>query len=152
VTLFEKAVYTVAALIGLLLVGIVGAYWWTSRVPSRPASVRADAVFLWAPAVGVPAPRRGDWIACWEESGRAFCELSDINGSVEYKGEFLPYAPKGTESGADIRVDPAKTRQNSVWIGDALVPLVCLENGSILIPAVKYEEGSRLLEHRQENH
>jgi hypothetical protein len=151
-TLLDNAVYFVAAIVAFLIVGVVGVYWWTNRVPSRPPGVRADAVFLWAPAVGLPAPRRGDWLACWEESGQILCQLSDIDGSVEYKGEFIPYDQRVPIPAGELRIDSMKTRRNKVWVGSALVPLVCLANGNILIPASKYEEGVRLLERREQIH
>ena len=143
--LFEKAIYVAAGLVAFFIIGVVGAYWWTSRVPSRPAGVPANAVFLWAPAVGLPAPRRGDWLACWEESEQILCQLNDIDGSLEYKGEFLPYAHKRAIPADELKIDSVKTRRNKVWVGKALVPLVCLENGDTLIPASKYDEGVRLL-------
>jgi hypothetical protein len=55
-TLLEKAVYLIAGLLLSMVIGFAVAFWWTSREPSRPAVVRADATFLWAPAVGLPAP------------------------------------------------------------------------------------------------
>ena len=44
-----------------------------------------------------------------------------------------------------------KTRRGAVWIGEALVPLVYLENGDVLIPASKYEEGLQLLQRLEKN-
>jgi len=149
--LLEKAVYMVGALMAALIIGIVVAYWWTSRVPSRPAGVRANAVFLWAPAVGLPAPRRGDWLACWEEGEQTLCQLSDIDGSLEYKGAFIPFAHKGPIPAGELRIDSMKTRDNKVWVGRALVPLVYLENGDILIPAAKFEDGVRLLQRLEQS-
>jgi hypothetical protein len=150
-TLLEKAVYPVAGLILFLVGGLVFAYWWTSREPGRPIGVRADAVFLWAPAVGVPAPRRGDWIACWEETQHIFCQLNNIDGTLEYKGEFLCYGEKRSIP-RGLRIDPEKTREDAVWVGDALVPLVCLRTGDILVPVVKYNESVRLLQQRGRTH
>jgi len=44
-----------------------------------------------------------------------------------------------------------KTRDNKVWVGRALVPLVYLENGDILIPAAKFEDGVRLLQRLEQS-
>ncbi len=147
-TLLEKAVYFIAGLVLFLVAGLIFAYWWTSRIPGRPTGVHADAVFLWAPAVGLPAPRRGDWIACWEESQHILCQLNNIDGTLEYKGEFLPYREKRSIPPSGLRIDAEKTRQDAVWVGDALVPLVCLKTGDILVPVVKYDESVRLLQQR----
>ena len=73
----QKATIAVAALFALLVIG----FWLTDRlaktVPGRPKDVPADAVFLWAPAVGFPGvlPRRGSWLACVEDQGQDRCSL-----------------------------------------------------------------------------
>lgn len=151
-TLFEKATYAVAAGIALLIVGLVVAYWWAGRIPSRPKGVAANAVFLWAPHVGFPGPRRGWWLSCSEDAGHNRCKLSDVDGNTEYEGEFVPYGDKGPVPADQLKINPEKTRDNKVWIGSALVPLVFLQNGKVLIPASKYEEGARLLEQLKPNH
>ncbi len=71
---------------------------------------------------------------------------------MEYKGEFIPYAHKGPIPADQLTIDSAKTRRNKVWVGKALVPLVCLENGDTLIPASKYDEGVRLLQRLEQIH
>lgn len=151
-TLFEKAVYTVAALMLLLIAGLVGAYWWARTVPSRPKGVAANAVFLWAPAVGFPGPRRGWWLSCWENAAHNGCKLSDVDGNTEYEGEFVPYGGKPSVPIDQLKIDAEKTRENKVFIGSTLVPLVCLENGEVLIPATKYQEGAHLLEDTNPKH
>jgi hypothetical protein len=151
-TLFEKAIYAVAAAAALLIVGLVVAYWWAGQVPGRPKGVAPNAVFLWAPHVGFPGPRRGWWLSCSEDVGHNRCRLSDVDGNTEYDGEFVPYGDKGSVPADQLKIDPEKTRDNKVWIGSALVPLVFLQNGRVLIPANKYQEGARLLEQLKPNH
>jgi hypothetical protein len=146
-SMLEKVSYGLAGILGALIIGYAVAYWWTTRVPSRPRGVREGAVFLWAPAVGLPAPRRGDWLACWNEAQHTFCELDNLDGSYEYKGEFISYPQKNSVETAALKVDPEKTRETKVWIGGALVPLVHLQNGSVLLPAEKFDESARLLQH-----
>ena len=145
-TLIDRAVYAIAVILAMLIAGYAVAYWWTSRVPGRPPGVRADAVFLWAPAVGLPAPRRGDWLACWRENQLILCEMNHIDGAPEYKGEFVPYARSRPTSTIALKIDTSKSGENKVWVGHALVPLVFLEGGEVLIPASKYEEGVKLLD------
>ena len=53
---------------------------------------------------------------------------------------------RGFVASDQLKIDPEKTRDNKVWIGEALVPLVYLQNGEILIPVDKYDEGARLVE------
>ena len=147
-TLLEKAVYLIAGLMLSMVIGFAVAYWWTSRVPSRPAVVRADATFLWAPAVGLPAPRRGSWLRCWEESQHILCQLNNIDGTLEYKGEFIGYRGKNPIASSELKIDSGKTRDDKVWVGEALVPLVYLDSGDILVPVTKYDESVRLLQER----
>jgi hypothetical protein len=55
---------TVAITIVLIVGGIGGAYWWANTPPSRPRGVPSNAVWLWAPYVGLPGPKRGIWLSC----------------------------------------------------------------------------------------
>jgi hypothetical protein len=146
VAVIEKVAISLGAVIGVLALGIVGAYWWLNIVPARPAEVASDAVFLWAPHVGLPAPRRGQWLSCRREAATLYrCTLTQISGRVEYVGEFVPYPRSGPVAGIESAIDAEKSREQEIWIGDALVPLVHLTNGTVLIPASKYQEGTRLL-------
>jgi hypothetical protein len=146
-TLFDKAVYTLAAVAVILIVGLVVAYRVANTVPSRPKGVAHNAEFLWAPAVGFPGglPRRGWWLTCWENAGHDYCMLNDIDGNTEYEGEFIPYANRNAMPTDQLEIDAGKTTEHKLWIGSALVPLIYLKNGKVLIPASKYEEGVRLL-------
>ncbi len=94
-TLFEKATYAVATGMALLLIGLVATYWWAGQIPSKPKGVAANAMFLWAPHLGFPGPRRGWWLSCWEEGGHNRCMLNNVNGEAEYDGEFIPFGQKG---------------------------------------------------------
>jgi hypothetical protein len=153
-SLLEKMVYVTAGILGLLIVGSSVAYWWTSRVPNRPSGVGTEAVFLWAPAVGLPSPRRGSWLGCSEENEKILCQLNNIDGRLEYKGEFVRYGDKAAISSNHLRIDSIKTNRydDKVWVDRALVPLAYLENGDILVPAIKYQESVRLLQQRQQTH
>jgi hypothetical protein len=148
----EKAVAALAATVVLLIIGVAGAYWRANTLPSRPRGVSSNAVFLWAPYVGFPGPRRGWWLACSEQAGHTRCTLSGVKGDAEYEGEFVPYDRNAAISADQLRINAIKTREHKVWIGEALVPLVYLDNGEVLIPASKYEEGIRLLQQAKSNH
>lgn len=148
----EKAATAFAVVVAVFIVGVVGAYWWANTVPSRPKGVSSNAVFLWAPYVGFPGPRRGWWLACSEQTGHNRCTLSGVDGNAEYEGEFVPYGRKPAIPADQLRIDPIKTREHKVWVGEALVPLVYLDNGEVLVPASKYEEATQFLEQRKPNH
>lgn len=148
-TSIKKAFYIVAllAIPILLIVWLVALEFLANRVPGRPREVARDAVFLWAPAVGFPGglPRRGWWLACWEEAGRDLCKLSDIDGQTMYEGEFIRYGDRGSVTGKELQIDASKSMEEKVWVGHELVPLAFLKNGEVLIPASAYDEGVRLL-------
>jgi hypothetical protein len=148
-----RLLYFVAAVVGLLIVGAVGAAWLAGTIPSRPKGIASNAVFLWALAVGFPGglPRRGDWLACRENAAHDDCKLSDIDGSTEYEGNFVAYGEKSSLPADQLQIETEKTSENKVWVGSALVPLVYLKNGKILIPASQYEEGARLVEGLKRN-
>jgi hypothetical protein len=151
-TMFEKTVMALAVVVIVLIIAAFGAFWWAGTVPSRPRGVATDAVFLWAPHVGLPAAKRGWWLACWEDAGHNQCKLSGIDGDLEYEGEFISYGQKGPVPADQLKIDPEKTTEHHVWVGQASVPLVFLDNGGVLIPAGKYEEGMRLLEELKPRH
>jgi hypothetical protein len=137
--------------IPVLLIGGIGlVYSWSNTIPSRPKGLAPDSVFLWAPYVGLPAPRRGWWMSCREQAGAGLCKLSDIDGNAEYEGKFIQYGPEGhTLPIGQLIINPEKTRENKVWLDGTWVPIVFLQSGEILIPAAKYEEGVRLLRQLQ---
>jgi len=132
----------------LLVAWLVATYLLANRIPSRPNGVARDAVFLWAPAVGFPGglPRRGWWLACWENAGHDRCRLSDIDGGTKYEGEFIRYGDRRSVAARELQLDSSKTTaEKSVWISNAWVALVYLKDGEILIPASAYDDGARLL-------
>ena len=145
----EKIMLVIGVVGTVLIVGFFVASYWSARVPSRPKGVSSDAVFLWAPAVGFPAPRRGSWLSCSEQDQHDLCTLSNIEGGTEYEGEFVRYGDRGVVPAAQLRIDPDKSRRDAVWIGSALVPLIYLQDGEILVPASKYEDAVRLVNSRK---
>jgi hypothetical protein len=39
------------SIIILLVVSVIGAYWWANTPPNRPPSIHSKSVWLWAPSV-----------------------------------------------------------------------------------------------------
>jgi hypothetical protein len=132
------------AVVSLFLL-VAGAFWWSGQVPSRPKTVSPDAVFLWAPNIGVPGPRRGSWLSCKAEAGHNTCKLSDIDGGAQFEGDFVSFPDRGLVPAEQLEIDPKKTTKNNVWVDDKLVPIVVLKNGRILAPAIKYQDAERML-------
>src|SRR5215470_17017890 len=83
---------TAKVMIGVVLLGVIGifaAYWWANTPPNRPRAVSARAVWLWAPAVGLPAPKRGMWVSCMTNpDNRSYCRMQDKKGQIIYEGRF----------------------------------------------------------------
>ena len=146
----RKLAILLLAFIGGGVILLVFGSWWSNRVPSRPAGVSQDAVFLWAPRVPFEFSRRGSWISCFESGGSTICKLSSIDGTTEYEGQFLPYKDQHPLSTKQVAIDGERTQDGAqIWIGDVFVPLVYLRNGDILIPASKYAQGVTELQKRQ---
>ncbi len=138
----------------LLIMAVIGGYWWSNFGPFRPTSVPRTAVFLRAPATGGPSGPRGEWLACWESNGENFCRLSARDGTTSFEGVFVPYKRKGPVPADQLKVDASKTRYadpDGFWINYILVPIVYLKNGDALIPASQYEKGVLLLNRKLTN-
>lgn len=119
----------------LLIFTVLALFQWARTIPPRPSDVAPNAVFLWAPNVGLPAAKRGQWLFCWENNGRNRCRLSSIGGATEYEGEFVVQSGGGPVPADQLMIDPEKTREHKVWVGSTLVPVVVLRNGKALTPA-----------------
>jgi len=131
--------------------GVLGVYWWAKVPPSRPKGLSVNAVWLWAPPVGLPAPKRGVWLSCWLEpgDGTCRCRTTDKHGRTLYEGPFRPYKQKSvSESELPISADQTQLHRldQGVFVNDELVPLVYLKSGEVLIPEAQYEKGRKLLD------
>jgi hypothetical protein len=90
--MLKKVALTLTAILVVAVTGIATLYWRSNTIPRHPNNVSPSAVFLWAPYVGVPSGRRGWWMACEHKPPqRTWCTLSDVDGTLKYEGEFLPY-------------------------------------------------------------
>jgi hypothetical protein len=143
---------TIMAAPVLLIILLIGGYWWSNFGPFRPRSVPRTAVFLRGPAVGLPAPPRGEWLACWESNGQNHCRLSSKDGATEYEGVFIPYGRSVLVPADQLKIDGFKTRHEDAdaeWTGRAWVPMVYLKNGDALIPADYYDKGTQILDQKR---
>jgi len=127
----------------VLIAAIVwGAYWWSNTPPGRPSGVAPHAVWIWAPSVPVPRlPRPGTWIACQKTStSKDFvCSLWNESARKTYEGTFVAYPKKDSVGVSTISIDTHLTGSRSAIIGDAVVPVIYLENGPKLIPLEAYD-------------
>jgi hypothetical protein len=151
-----KALMIVAAVVVVAVLALQGAYWWSNIPPKRPKNVPADAVFLWAGHLGLPAPKHGAWIRCWTDTAKGVnqCRLTEMDGRVTYEGVFLADTGKTPVPQSDLTIMGEQTSQSvNLWVRSKgqLVPLVFLKNGTVLIPKDAYQDGMTKLEQlRQE--
>jgi hypothetical protein len=145
--------------ITVVVLGIVGIYWWADTPPTRPAGVTKDAIFFWGLPVGLPAPKRGDWVSCNfdPELNQDVCRVVAMDGVLIYQGIFMPYLAKTPLHDDQLTIDANLTNlaQERVEVNPAtagsgerginFVPLVYLRDGDVLIPEQSYAEGAKKL-------
>lgn len=146
----SKNILAVVILSGAVVV-IVGAYWWANVPPKRPDGMSANAVFLWAGHLGLPAPKHGTWIECWVDEANDVnkCRLYEMDGTPFYEGVFLADTG-GAVSKSNLQIESEITSNRSNWVnlgGLRGAPFVFLKNGVVLIPKDGYQEGAAKLLH-----
>jgi hypothetical protein len=150
----------------VLLIVAVMFIWWAYSAPQRPANVSSSAVFFWGPPVGLPGPKRGDWITCWFEprQNEDRCTIVEVDGSLLYEGVFVPYGSQTPLPASQLLIDSKMTnlaqervsvmvlRQDSSKPVPRFVPLIYLHNGEILVPEKGYERAKERLNELQKAH
>jgi hypothetical protein len=148
----SKVFVVSVATVGVVILAIVGAYWWANVPPARPKGVSPDAVFLWAGHLGLPAAKHGTWIECWAASDISVnkCRLTEMDGTLAYEGVFLANTGQTPVAPSDLKILSEQTSQRlDLWVrvkGQPL-PLVFLRDGNVLIPKEAYREGMAKLDH-----
>lgn len=150
-----KVLIIIVAIAGAAVLAIAGAYWWSNVPPKRPKDVSANAVFLWAGSLGLPAPKHGTWIECWTDtaSGVNKCRLTEMDGKVTYEGVFLADTGRNPIPSPDLKILGEQTSQSTdLWVRSQgrFVPLVFLKDGTVLIPKDAYQDGMAKLKHLRE--
>lgn len=146
---FERIVAILTTIVVVGIASIVGGYWWSNSTPSRPKSVPPNAVFLRAPATGMPGAPRGQWLACWEVRERDRCRVSSKNGDTEFEDTFITYDRRAVRN-SQLRIDVGpRSKTQLTWLGNGWVPLIQLEDGTLLIPESRYEEGMKIIGREQ---
>jgi hypothetical protein len=140
----------ITGVIAVLSIAVLSEIYLVSNSePSRPPNVTSDAVFLWAPYVGFPSPRRGWWISCREEKNRISCTESEIDGLVKFAGQYQIYRQNTDNATTNSLIDAKKSRDFGVFINHKYVHLIYLKNGAVLIPKMMYEEGKAEIDKAQ---
>lgn len=112
--------------------------------PSLPEDMPPTSIWVPAPVIPWELSPRGWWLGCWidRERGTAHCRTTDFIGGIKFEDDYLP-ANRNTPVNADmLRVVPFHGEMDWEWVqqeGD-VVPIVHLQNGTILVPARDFEE------------
>jgi hypothetical protein len=149
-------VSAITGILVMLIMALLGSYWWSNIGPFRPTGVPRNAVFLRAPATGgLGAVPRGEWLACWESNGENRCRFNGKDGATLFEGVFIPYRRKASVPSDQLKIDTSATKYadpDGFWTDNFfLVPMIYLQNGSVLIPAQNYERGVLLLDQKRTN-
>lgn len=128
-----------AALLGVGVVLLQKAFWWSNTPPRKPPNVPHNAAFLWSGHVGLPAPRHGKWLSCWldKQKNVNICRINQMDGSLEYEGACTSAGGEGTIPDRDLSIDIDPTSDAMNWVRIDIshgAPLVFLRGGDILIP------------------
>jgi hypothetical protein len=147
-----KVLMVIVAVVGAAVLALAGAYWCGNIPPKRPKDVSADAVFLWAGHLGLPAPKHGTWIECWTDTvnGVNKCRLTEMDGTPGYQGIFLTDIGRNPVPESDLKIESEPTSDVTHWVrlgGLRGAPLVFLKDGTVLIPKDAYQEGMAKLKH-----
>jgi hypothetical protein len=138
----KQALIRIAKVLLLLGAGIALLSLWIARPPRRPKNLPQNALFI----PDTPRPFQfgpsGVWLVCWKMGTTNRCMVTTQEGEPDYQGDFLPLAG-GPISGDQLR--PVFTRDAGyIWIWskaqERMVPIVCLANGAVLLPAESFDE------------
>lgn len=149
-----------AKLLKILLGGIIGLVilllsffvlmWWGSRIPKRPTNISASGIFIERGSVPFKLSTQGDWLDCWQDmrTDTDRCRLTDEKGNLKFEGIFLSYQTKAGVSESELKIDA--TRTGNLWIGvtaaSMSLPIVFLQNGTILLPQSDYEKAKKFVD------
>ena len=132
----------VGAAIVIVVVAVFGAgaarLRWAASTPSRPKELPATAVWIWAPPAPLDFSPRGYWLACWLDATRNVnrCKLTDYKGrNPTFEADYLPVA--GPNPVPEDRLHLRAMKSEDLWavVGQEIVPVACLEDGTVLVPA-----------------
>jgi hypothetical protein len=130
---------------GLILTSFVGLgirLWWASATPKRPKNLPINATWVPGPNEGFALSKRGVWIGCWVDGEQNRCLVTDYNGAPEYEGQFLPFSGIGPVSEGRLHLRSRNTMELWAWLdnGNKSVPVVHLDDGTVLLPVEGYQE------------
>jgi len=145
-----RVIKLIGALLGVMIVVVIGVLWWAGRVPRRPSGLSANALYVERGVVPFMLSSRGEWLDCWFDDHERVdrCKLTDKKGALEFEDVFVPYEGQSPLPQVDLVLDHRRTGQ--VWTGSyerhTLVPIVYLMDGEILLPRSEYEKAKKAVD------
>jgi hypothetical protein len=128
-----------------VLGALVARVQWANSVPSRPKTLPATAVWVPAPPAPLDCAPRGYWLACWlnDDLNQDYCKVTDYSGRIDFEGEFSPVVGSNPIPDSGLHL---KKVEDWAWSeqGQRTVPVVHLDNGTILVPTRNLAEMRRL--------
>lgn len=119
--------------------------------PDRPAKLSASAVWRPTPTESIRLFPHGDWIDCRQEGKWDRCILTDASGNLEYEGKFIPIPENAPMP--EVRLLPTDSDTISPWMwsnhANRLVPMIHLENETVLVPAESVSDLRSYIERMQ---
>lgn len=132
----------VAATIIVVLVGLRIIIWWSHSTPRRPRDMPMNAIWIPVPPVVSDFSRSGNWLGCHVEGQSNRCLVTKSDGTVQYDGLFLPSEGIGPIPEERLRYNIKNTMYLWVYLNQCHtnVPVVHLQDGTVLLPEVGYQE------------
>jgi hypothetical protein len=117
---------------------VVGRIQWAASVPSRPKELPPTAIWIPAPPAPLDFSPRGYWLACWLDAARNVnrCKLTDYKGNPKFEADYSPTAGLDPVPEARLHLKSvSSTTELWVPVGQEMVPVARLEDGTVLVPA-----------------
>jgi hypothetical protein len=107
--------------------------------PQRPKNVPKNAKWIPGPPAPLDLSPRGVWLACWVDQSRNVnrCKVTDYKGNTQFDEAYVAVSGRGPVSNDRLHVKPITTMELWTWVkkDHRDVPIVRLEDGTILVPA-----------------
>jgi hypothetical protein len=123
----------------LAVVGVFGLrLLWASRTPSRAPVMPEQSMWMPGPRAPLDLSARGVWVGCWLDQARLVdrCRVADYRGNIQFDEESVPLAGSPPVADTNLRLKRVGTMKLWTWVETERrqVPVVRLENGTVLVP------------------
>jgi hypothetical protein len=135
-----------------VLAGVLELRIYRAAHPSLPENMPRTSMWVPGPVIPWDLSPRGFWLGCWIDKARGtvHCRTTDFRGGISFEDDYLP-ANRNTPVSADMLRLAAVREMDWHWVDKEAnaVPIVHLQDGTILVPARDFEEVREKLLRRQ---